>query len=608
MDLDELETMSRLGDKESVRDDESVVEDDDSEKEEASAMPPPAGIPKKRKQCGGCDEKKTVNQWSKEKFKGPLCRKCHNLRLVRLPWVSPTDLVILLEDPDKKTWWIGLIRANDCLEEMATPTTKETVNKRITNRLQITGGGETFILSEACKKKIPAQELAKCRCTFMGKTYYGLSGKLEKTPAFLHILPQTLIDIEHCFALDDGQVTTEKCQQKELFQHFSKLEKVAGREPPERNMQELLDAVGLTWADVPAHLMAQGVDGARAVPVAWPGAPGSAGVRASAPGSAGVRVSAASSSGGGAPGVQREGEGEEDPSEDDEEEEEDEESNGAETGDEAGGGRLGNAFEDADLQEGGRSGRGGRRGRGRGRGRGQVSGIGRRLPAAPGRPLALSPGSGSRQRGASRGGCDARTAKAQGIVQASREQCKSLSQENWSQLVTEGSVNGMRKELVHYRDLFQNVDSEVTSDLQFFFDVYEALCPFMSVWRLHKGLLPEEVLVAQLDNLNKISNAVSEVAGGDGWAPGLAYIHEQAKFWSKLQAGDGIEEAIDGLELTAFEQTVRRQASFFKEGMSSEEVVTVTSYNFACGVQCLVFAGGRIAKGVGECGVRVFLV
>ena len=94
---------------------------------------------------------------------------------------------------------IGLLRANNCLEEMATLTTKETVNKRITNRLQITGGGETFIMSEACKKKVPPQELAKC--TFMGKTYYGLSGSLEKAPAFLHILPQTLIDIEHCFAL-----------------------------------------------------------------------------------------------------------------------------------------------------------------------------------------------------------------------------------------------------------------------------------------------------------------------------------------------------------------------------------------------------------------------
>jgi hypothetical protein len=293
---------------------------------------------------------------------------------------------------------------------MATPTTKETVNKRITNRLQITGGAETFIMSEACNKKVPAQELSKC--TFMGKTYYGLSGKLEKAPAFLHILPQTLIDIEHCFALDDGQVTVETCQQKELFQHFSKLEKVAGRAPPERNMQELLDCAGLTWADVPAHLIAQGVGGARAA-LATPGASGSAGV-----GSEGVRVSGVPSSGGVTPGGPRGEEGEGDLTDNEEKEEENEESDEAETGDETGGGRLGNAFEDADLQESarGRGGRGGRRGRCRGR-----SGTGRQKQAPPGRRLPPPPGRRllSARRAASIGGYDARTAKAQGIAQAS---------------------------------------------------------------------------------------------------------------------------------------------------------------------------------------------
>jgi hypothetical protein len=94
----------------------------------------------------------------------------------------------------------------------------------------------------------------------------------------------------------------------------------------------------------------------------------------------------------------------------------------------------------------------------------------------------------SARRAASIGGYDARTAKAQGIVQASREQIKSLSQENWSQLVTEGSANGMRKEIMHYREVFQNGDSEVSSDLEETFGVYEALCPFMAVWRLHKGI------------------------------------------------------------------------------------------------------------------------
>ena len=59
------------------------------------------------------------------------------------------------------------------------------------------------------------------------------------------------VDIQHTFVLDDGSHTVENCQQKELFQHFSKLEQIADREAPQYSMQQVLDMAGLTWANVP---------------------------------------------------------------------------------------------------------------------------------------------------------------------------------------------------------------------------------------------------------------------------------------------------------------------------------------------------------------------
>ena len=67
------------------------------------------------------------------------------------------------------------------------------------------------------------------------------------------------MDIEHCFALDGGEVSVEKNQQQELFQHFSEVEKIADRIPPQRTMQELLDMSGLTWAAVPERFGCEGV-------------------------------------------------------------------------------------------------------------------------------------------------------------------------------------------------------------------------------------------------------------------------------------------------------------------------------------------------------------
>ena len=84
--------------------------------------------------------------------------------------------------------------------------------------------------------------------------------------------------------------------------------------------------------------------------------------------------------------------------------------------------------------------------------RGVLPAAGRRAPARRGVPA--------------QGGYDARTAKAQGIVQAARVQLKSLSQENWSQLVIEGNVIKRIPRAVGMKILGAQVTPQDTLDVQ----------------------------------------------------------------------------------------------------------------------------------------------
>ena len=549
--FDELESLSKLGDGEDMMDAKSLAGGEEED------MPPPTGISRRKKQCGACDEKVGSDDWAKDKFRGLLCKRCDNMRGIRVPWLSQAGLIASHVDAEKKVWWAGLCEANPDVGQLPAPVTKETVNKRITHRLRITGGGQTFLMSDAFGKSVDAKELEKV--TFMGTTFYGLSAKLDKTPSFLHIVPETLVDIEHCFALDGGEVSVEKNQQKELFQHFSKVEKIADRIPPQRTMQELLDMSGLTWAAVPERFGCEGVSGVNTLP---------------------------SSSGGGKQGPQevpaknRRKQKEEEGEEDDEisegekvdkdgkgteEEEEEEEDNDGDDG--ADEGRLGNAFDQATLQSqhGQRRGRGTEGGRGAG---GANRGRGRGSRRAGGAECARA----IRCRGgiASPRAFDARSAKAHGIVQAARDQLKGLCEDNWAQVVTEGNTNATRKEIRHYQEVFASGDPDLSRELESC-SFYEGLCPFMAAWRLHRGVLPEEVMVSHFANLEKIKKAVDTHCTVDGWASGLALIYLQSKFFSLVRSAS-ISHSIEQLSLSDFEQNIRRQSSLFKEGMSSAEV------------------------------------
>ena len=77
-------------------------------------------------------------------------------------------------------------------------------------------------------------------------------------------------------------------------------------------------------------------------------------------------------------------------------------------------------------------------------------------------------------------------------MQAARDQLRGLCEDKWAQVVTEGNTNAMRKDISHYQEVFASGDPDLSRELESC-SFYEGLCPFMAAWRLHRGVLPEEV-------------------------------------------------------------------------------------------------------------------
>ena len=192
-DLESMMSMSMAGDEE--KDDLLFVEvfgEESSEAADHNGMPPPAAR-RKKKQCVACDRMYTSDKWAMVKFKGTLCLGCNNLRLVRLPWLDPPRLLIFLSGDGKKVWWIELRDANPDCETMATPKTKESVNKIVTNRLRIVGHMESFVPSDEFTQRVRTEDLDKV--TYMGKLYYGLRAGVDKAPKVLQLVPETLVGL-----------------------------------------------------------------------------------------------------------------------------------------------------------------------------------------------------------------------------------------------------------------------------------------------------------------------------------------------------------------------------------------------------------------------------
>lgn len=359
----------------------------------------------------------------------------------------------------------------------------------------------------------------------------------------------------------------EKCQQKELFQHFSKVEKIADRGVPQYSMQEVLDMAGLTWANVSEVLRQSS------------GSRGSSGVgEFRGPGSS-LReprelVPAPARASGVASEEMVEGDGPE-------EDEEDSMTEGTDNDeaedayDESSGGRLANAFEADDLHDTGST----RRGRGRGKagrppaGRGRAAGRVRRVLPEEGRTGVRVSGSLEGHGRPAGVRLDAQAVKATGLVKAGMDQLHNLTKDNWSELVTEGSANALKKELDRYASIFANKDPDIHAsivDCNF----YSNLVPFMNAWRLHRGMLPDDVLSSQFHNLDAIRSALERFWRGSELAPGLSLLYMQASFFHTMD-NKGIPDALATLDLEKAKSITRRQSTLFRQGSSSEEVTNM---------------------------------
>ena len=94
----------------------------------------------------------------------------------------------------------------------------------------------------------------------------------------------------------------------------------------------------------------------------------------------------------------------------------------------------------------------------------------------------------------------------------------------------------------------------------------------MAAWRLHRGILPDDVLAGHFEHFQVLKQALQKF-GGCELAPGLALLYMDASFLNVIQQ-QGVAEALVSLELNTTKEIIRRQSNLFKPGATSEEVVS----------------------------------
>ena len=188
-DLESLMNLSAIGGDEEALEEESIFGDGESIVGDGDMPAPERRL--KKKMCEACLMKFLVTEWARSKFRGPLCNGCNVLRLLRLPWMQPDQLLVLLSDGGKRQWWVMLRTGNPALATMEIPTTKENVVKTVTNRLRIVGNEEVYVPSDNFTQRVKVEDLGKI--TYMGKTYYGLKASADKAPKCLRVVPETLV-------------------------------------------------------------------------------------------------------------------------------------------------------------------------------------------------------------------------------------------------------------------------------------------------------------------------------------------------------------------------------------------------------------------------------
>ena len=91
---------------------------------------------------------------------------------------------------------------------------------------------------------------------------------------------------------------------------------------------------------------------------------------------------------------------------------------------------------------------------------------------------------------------DSASLKAAAMVKAAKEQIDALSGDKWSEKVNEATVNVVKTDLTKHLQYFeQRGNGSVVSDIQHALSVYDDLSTLTYYFRLHRGNLPDDVLI-----------------------------------------------------------------------------------------------------------------
>eukprot|EP00969_Alexandrium_andersonii_P095250 4207423-Alexandrium_andersonii.AAC.1 len=129
---------------------------------------------------------------------------------------------------------------------------------------------------------------------------------------------------------------------------------------------------------------------------------------------------------------------------------------------------------------------------------------------------------------------DVHALKAVGIISQAREQLQALAQDNWHEVVSEGSANTIRKELERCNQVFATRgNAAVNADLEGV-KFYGDLIPFLTAFRLHRGIIPDGTLAGLSENIANVRDALSKLSGLP-LSPFLELLHVQAAFLAQAR-------------------------------------------------------------------------
>ena len=115
----------------------------------------------------------------------------------------------------------------------------EEVKKWITSKVAVRGPDEDFLMVDDFKNLVGAKVCEGLdMVSYQGKDVYGYRGRNPSQLKVLKIFPEAEIELVHIYNLDDGSITTDDFQQKDLMCNMAQSEVVW--KPAKRSLAEML--------------------------------------------------------------------------------------------------------------------------------------------------------------------------------------------------------------------------------------------------------------------------------------------------------------------------------------------------------------------------------